>query len=832
MELTADAREGLSLLLADIAGSLSATDTAAIETVASSMNVVSAGGSDLLTPASRGALSGAATSLLDLRAVQSDQRLAGNVPCGDGLCRIPDEHCGSCPQDCGQCASAVAASDLPVTVEVGHTAMMRPYSPCLADHLLKLTDTFCFTLSPRWRPQAVGSWISGSAGFGTLDVSATLNDTDSLGDQLNGTSLSFSWLDKRTIRRGSEVLSDPTLTNPSTHMFAGVSFALATAQELNFTGANSNSTDVATRVVEVQVLVPVNATNSTGANFTNATVAFTESVAASGFPFSVNLQANVRIGLEGYSRRVSPTANLSLWRYDGESASWRSPDCDATSSDGQPIDVFDNKWSFAGVVCGKGQFAVFVQMNEGGVGINSVEENIVTSIGEVLVRTTPSSGNGTNATASAGNSTAGNSTAGSGGDATGSANGTNANGTDPEAAAFAQENNNRVLAVLESVAKVISNELASDDPEAVVDTPKVTMAAGKKGKDQLGNARTVLPGVNPPAVTLPPGFGDALPPGASSASVSLTALKDNPYSWSNTANMHSDVVALGVKLDDGTNVSPDSLDDDSGIELIIPISAIPGVPRTSNYPVVFDPTKPISGCEPANASHCFGAWSTVGLEEDLSEVVAFRRRRGDGDTDSMKVKSKKGSGSYGASATFVIEAPRVSAANFDPRNSFVIYAAFGSLFFVVGLVGLYSRAERRAYDERQLLITRGEINDEEDTTLETDLEPAPRTGWLSFYPFLAIHNFFVGLKTKHQWIALFWPAGKRVYPKRIMKVLSVFAGTSLTMGLNAVFSFTATAQAEKGADPKRVNSLIINTKYGEAIIPLDGIYTFVSCRRL
>jgi len=195
----------------------------------------------------------------------------------------------------------------------------------------------------------------------------------------------------------------------------------------------------------------------------------------------------------------------------------------------------------------------------------------------------------------------------------------------------------------------------------------------------------------------------------------------------------------------------------------------------------------------------------------------------------MKVKAKHTKGSYGASATFVLEAPRISAANFDPRNSFIIYASFGSLFFVVGLVGLYSRAERRAYDRRQLLITRGELKDDEDTSLETDLLPAPRHGPLRFFPIRTVYNFLHGLKSKHQWIALFWPAGKRVYPKRMMKVLSVFAGTSLTMGLNSVFSFTATAQAEKGADPKRINSIIINTVYGEAIIPLDGIYTFVRC---
>jgi len=82
------------------------------------MNAVSAGGADILTPASRGALSGAATSLLGLRLVQSEDRLTNTAPCGDGLCHVHQEHCGSCPQDCGACLSLINGSGRLVVVEV------------------------------------------------------------------------------------------------------------------------------------------------------------------------------------------------------------------------------------------------------------------------------------------------------------------------------------------------------------------------------------------------------------------------------------------------------------------------------------------------------------------------------------------------------------------------------------------------------------------------------------------------------------------------------------------------------------------------------------------
>jgi len=439
-------------------------------------------------------------------------------------------------------------------------------------------------------------------------VRVGLNGTGNLTASLDGSPLSFSWLDKRTIRRGSEVLSDPTLTGPPTHMFAGVSFALASPGELNFTGPGSNSTDVASRVIIVpSVQMLTNGTNSSAGNSTNGTTTITETVTATGISFQANLFAEVRIGLQGYNRQVAATANLSLWRYSGETGSWRGVECHSAedSSTGSPLTINETKWTYAGRLCGKGQYAVFVQMNEGGVGINSVEENIVTSLGQVLVRTAPvtASVNGTSGTGEVANGT------------TIARNGTAAaddNATDFQAAAFAQQNNNRVLGVLDTVASVISGELSTDDPEAIVETPTVSLAAGKKTKDGLSNARTVLPGANAAAVTLPEGFGNALAAGEDTVTISLTAMRNNPYAWSQTANIHSDVVSLGFKGSDAMPIAIDGLSDEASIEVIIPVSPLRGV---LNYPVFFDTTKYLTGCEPANASYCFGSWSNLGLEQ-------------------------------------------------------------------------------------------------------------------------------------------------------------------------------------------------------------------------
>lgn len=135
-----------------------------------------------------------------------------------------------------------------------------------------------------------------------------------------------------------------------------------------------------------------------------------------------------------------------------------------------------------------------------------------------------------------------------------------------------------------------------------------------------------------------------------------------------------------------------------------------------------------------------------------------------------------------------------------------------------------SRWEFWRYNRVQIKIVQ-QLKSEDKEEHEDD-KAAPTAGCRRFFLFRGLANFVTNIKEKHSWVSLFWPVTARVYPTRVIKVLVVMATTSLGLGCNAIFAFTAIQQELKGVDIDTVNTLMIHINGGSYAIPMDGIYTF------
>ena len=139
----------------------------------------------------------------------------------------------------------------------------------------------------------------------------------------------------------------------------------------------------------------------------------------------------------------------------------------------------------------------------------------------------------------------------------------------------------------------------------------------------------------------------------------------------------------------------------------------------------------IDDCIPDNVTTCLGGWSSEGLTFSHLE-----------DNNTVMVCLTTHLSSFSVGISFKISPPKVSAKNFDPSNSWIIYVTWGSFFAFSVLVYIYSRLERRAYDRRQLQIEQGII------TEEIEVKPPPPKGWRNTLGIKVFFIFVDGLKTK------------------------------------------------------------------------------------
>lgn len=155
---------------------------------------------------------------------------------------------------------------------------------------------------------------------------------------------------------------------------------------------------------------------------------------------------------------------------------------------------------------------------------------------------------------------------------------------------------------------------------------------------------------------------------------------------------------------------------------------------------------------------------------------------------------------------------------------------------------LYSRYERRRYIKRQVLLKAGLLDEEIEAEVaqakrrrsvaalalakqqQRDQERPPSRARLFFRAWRKqLKTLFT---TKHQWLSVLWPQGNRVYPKRFIKVCSLWAAVSMALGLNAMFTFITTKNTQPGEE-RTVNTWQLETAWGGIVIPLEGIYSFL-----
>lgn len=119
---------------------------------------------------------------------------------------------------------------------------------------------------------------------------------------------------------------------------------------------------------------------------------------------------------------------------------------------------------------------------------------------------------------------------------------------------------------------------------------------------------------------------------------------------------------------------------------------------------------------------------------------------------------------------------QISFANFDPRRSYLIYSTFFGFALLICLVAAYSVVERRRFVAREHLIVLGAIPRFKDKAklkygvsserMEQVLEMKLIPRCLCLFK-IKLCNAMV---TKHAWLAVLWPTGVHVQPKRFIKV--------------------------------------------------------------
>ena len=253
------------------------------------------------------------------------------------------------------------------------------------------------------------------------------------------------------------------------------------------------------------------------------------------------------------------------------------------------------------------------------------------------------------------------------------------------------------------------------------------------------------------------------------------------------------VVSFSVRGPAGSAVTVEDLS--SPITISIPVED-PSVPQYQRVCVFYNFTQQ--------------AWSSEGLVKDE-----------EASNSTTLVCLSSHLSEFGADIDFTLEAPSVSADNFKPSNSYIIYLLFGSLYTFLGLCYLHAYIERRRYDIREHKIAMELIDADDEKPLPPPVYADGKLGFLQEW----LAEFRGAIRTRHAWVAAIFPTGKKVFPKRYYKIAALTATISLALGMNAVFSYAATQnQNEDGV--RTVNTMLISTVWGSARIPMEGIYSF------
>ena len=253
---------------------------------------------------------------------------------------------------------------------------------------------------------------------------------------------------------------------------------------------------------------------------------------------------------------------------------------------------------------------------------------------------------------------------------------------------------------------------------------------------------------------------------------------NNPFAWGDLSNsIFGTVLDFAIKDSSGNRLQVDlgssSRRRSGGGGVLVTVARDPQADEWQRQCVRWDPDARSPSCSGGDTSaRCTGAWTTDGMK--IVEV------RDDTMICEMASISSKPSGAS-ASIDLTLLAPKVDLTNFDVANSYIIYSVFGSFFFVVGCLYLYAHVERKAYDRYQEGVRLGDIDPFADDAKIASIGRGQRymlrlSTWLK--------RSFVGrvlvtygnmLKSKHPWLAVWWPASVQVRPKRVLKIASLAA---------------------------------------------------------
>eukprot|EP00054_Salpingoeca_dolichothecata_P026103 m.185314 g.185314 ORF g.185314 m.185314 type:complete len:2533 (+) comp25562_c0_seq5:1791-9389(+) len=451
---------------------------------------------------------------------------------------------------------------------------------------------------------------------------------------------------------------------------------------------------------------------------------------------------------------VDPTANtLVLKLYDPQTKSWVNATCDRSDS----TIVADQPLT----LCDFGSYAVFAVDFDSDTAIEGVVMNSLSH----LVGTSSTSSDDEN------------------------------DGPTKEQQAVV---NNAVLDAVDAVSTVVAFSLEPGDPPVVISTPSITIQTSKEPTAALEGSTFTVGTAATPNVTLPSGVAAKI--SDPTVTVAFTTFHPNPYSWSNSSDIiRGGVVEFSLKDKFGLAFGVSQLDNPIDLTLASN-SSVPTYQKACRF---WDESIPIEGCTlPPNSKGCFGAWSTEGVS-----IVS--------DIDGLTVCQTTHLTAFAVSIDFTIEPPVVSAANFDPRRSYIVWSLFGGFYTIIALLYVFAWYERKKYDEYHEAVELGIIplDDVNSEAAKNKKKHNVVVEWLL--------EFLTAMKTRHAWISSFWPTGHKVHPKRALKISALMAGISMALGLNAVFSFTA---SQNDGD---VNTFTLNTAWGTTKIPLFGLYSFL-----
>eukprot|EP00049_Salpingoeca_infusionum_P012069 m.214203 g.214203 ORF g.214203 m.214203 type:complete len:1170 (+) comp15099_c1_seq4:126-3635(+) len=357
---------------------------------------------------------------------------------------------------------------------------------------------------------------------------------------------------------------------------------------------------------------------------------------------------------------------------------------------------------------------------------------------------------------------------------------------------------NDVADLLDTLLADLDSSLEVGGPPIVIASEGITIQATRVNASSLNNLKATAGNASFPEVALPGNLTSEIDNLGSDVSVMLSVFAGAQTNSSNTST--ADIVDFTLRSD-GSNLHVANL----STPIDIKMRRGPQMLNESTC-TYWNPNKERENCTATDADNCLGDWDTEGVEliEELS-------------TDEYLVCRTTHLSTF--SVSFVIAKPVVTLDNFSFQQSKFIYTVFFTFYGFVLLTYLYSYLERRAYDRRQAMIDAGLIWDTEAPPNQDQLE----IEWLEM-PFWK--GYFARLwhefKNKHNWLAVVWFNGVRVYPKRFIKVTALVATTSLAFGMMAIFNYTAQQYPDE-----RVNVLAIHGKNKTVYIPLEGIYSFL-----